>query len=249
MNYYYRAYCEPVLLFLVFFFPGYLAQQNSFDGGLFNEPAFNIFYTITVLPQILLIIYILELKKGKSKTRYGLIPLRKEHLLPIIFTFLGIFLVITPVALLGAAGGTTGPGWRLDVPGVIPLVFITCMVTGYSEELFFRAYLLTELQPGPPPEQQTWPLTELPSEPQPEQQLSKKQFPMGRQEVAAALGTSLLFGAGHWYQGPAGFLGTFAIGMFLCFIFFKYRNLHIIAIAHGLYNFTVLLLSMLVTLP
>jgi membrane protease YdiL (CAAX protease family) len=56
---------------------------------------------------------------------------------------------------------------------------------------------------------------------------------------------SILFGLGHVYEGVFGFLATTALGFYFGFAFLKRRNIHEIAIAHGLYNFLVLLASLL----
>ena len=113
---------------------------------------------------------------------------------------------------LGNSTSPDVPLWQFNNLSLIPLIFITCLATGYSEELFFRSYLLSEFNlPG-----------------------NQKQI---------IIGTSFIFAAGHVYQGLAGFLGTFAIGIFLASIFIRKRRLHSIAIAHGLYNFTVLMIS------
>ena len=54
---------------------------------------------------------------------------------------------------------------------------------------------------------------------------------------------NLLFASGHLYQGLPGFAGTLVIGLYLTRLFYSRRNIHLIAITHGLYNFTVLMLS------
>ena len=62
--------------------------------------------------------------------------------------------------------------------------------------------------------------------------------------VPASIASVALFSIGHLYQGVASFAATALIGAFLCVVYLKYRNAHIIAIGHGLYNFTVIVLGM-----
>ena len=210
---------EPIILFMVFFLPGFISQTQVVDGSVFNSAWFNFIYIITVIPQILLILYLIE-KKPKGKILlYGITKIKKIDLAYSLLYFAGIMIIIivtgiisTVITDFGQSSYTELPIWKLSNKKLIPLIFLTCMATGYSEELFFRSYLLTE-------------------------------FHLPGKEIYAVTGSSLLFALGHIYQGLPGFLGTFAIGIFLASIFVRKRRLHTIAIAHGLYNFTVLMIS------
>lgn len=53
---------------------------------------------------------------------------------------------------------------------------------------------------------------------------------------AALVGTSLLFGFAHLYQGPLGILMAAANGFLFCGVFVAFRRLWPVAIAHGLYD-------------
>ncbi len=210
---------EPIILFMVFFLPGFISQTQVVDGSIFNSAWFNLIYIITVIPQILLILYLIEKKPAAKIPLYGIDKIKKIDLIYGLLYFAGIMIIIIGIGIIstiitdfGYGTYTELPLWQFDNKGLIPLIFLTCMVTGYSEELFFRSYLLTE-------------------------------FRLPGKEIYAVTGTSLLFALGHIYQGLPGFLGTFAIGIFLASIFVRKRRLHTIAIAHGLYNFTVLIIS------
>jgi membrane protease YdiL (CAAX protease family) len=87
------------------------------------------------------------------------------------------------------------------------------MATGYSEELYYRSYLPVEF------------------------------FRRGMPFAFAVFLPVLLFAAGHFYQGKAGFAVACLLGLYLTGVFRIARNLHVPAIAHGLYNFSVLLVS------
>ena len=105
--------------------------------------------------------------------------------------------------------------WQLDNPAILPLVFLTTMSAGYSEEMFFRSYLLTVLP--------------------------REGIGTGMSVVAS----TLLFGLGHLYEGYLAAVATVLIGALLSVVFLWKRNLNMIAIAHGLYNF----ITLLATLP
>ena len=56
---------------------------------------------------------------------------------------------------------------------------------------------------------------------------------------------SLLFALGHIYQGAGAFLVTAVIGVFLSWLFLRARNVHVVALAHGIYNYLVLVTGLL----
>ncbi len=210
---------EPIILFMVFFLPGFLSQSRVFDGTVFNSAWFNIIYLITVIPQILLVLYLIEKKSPEKIDLYGIVKIKYKDLMYSLLYFAGIMIIILGTGILtfliSSLGYETGqeiPLWEFNNKKLIPLIFLTCMATGYSEELFFRSYLLSE-------------------------------FHLPGKEKFIIAGTSFIFAMGHLYQGLPAFIGTFSIGIFLASIFIKKRNIHTIAIAHGLYNFTVLMIS------
>ena len=214
---------EPIILFMIFFLPGFISQNKLMDGSAFNSLWFNLMYLITVIPQMMLILYLIGKKESSKKHLYGLDKFKKEDLWHSLIYFIGIFAIVIITGLFAylitslISGSTQSipenlPLWKFDNKILTPLIFLTCMATGYSEELFFRSYLLTE-------------------------------FNIPGKQIYTITGISIIFGLGHIYEGLGGFLGTFAIGIFLSVMFVKNRRLHSIAIAHGLYNFTVLMFS------
>lgn len=215
---------EPLLLFLVFYLPGYLLQSRHIGGQLFNSVTFNVTYLLEAIPRILLLLYIILIRANRggeggswkgSLERLGFRRYGPTEIVWTILLLVTIEVVVVPLSLLGSALSAHGIGgnpvhWQLDSPALLPLVFLTCMAAGYSEELFFRSYLLTELP----------------------------RLGIGIWPAVAA--STLLFGLGHLYEGVTGLLGTVAIGLILSVVFLKKRNLHLIAVAHGLYNFVTL---------
>ncbi len=210
---------EPIILFMLFFLPGFISQNQIFDGSVFNSLQFNLIYIITIIPRILLILYLVEKKPTQKRELYGIGRLRGRDLLTSLLYFAGIMLIVGVTGMIFGLitsianfDEVASPLWQFNNLSLIPIIFLTCLTTGYSEELFFRSYLLTE-------------------------------FFLPGKEIYAVTVTSLVFASGHIYQGFIGFLGTFVIGFFLGIMFIRKRNLHSIAIAHGLYNFSILILS------
>jgi membrane protease YdiL (CAAX protease family) len=54
----------------------------------------------------------------------------------------------------------------------------------------------------------------------------------------------MLFSAGHLYAGWVGVGFSAIVGLYFAVVFLRLRNLHTIAIAHGLYNFTVFCITL-----
>ena len=211
---------EPLLLFTVFFLPGYLFQGAGVDPTIFDNPVFHLLYLVQTLPLILLLLYLLARKGRRWWVPYRITTFAPSDLRRGVLTALGIWAALLPFFLLVSllfpqlADEAAGVPWRLTRVPLLPLVALTCLATGYWEELFFRAYLdgqFRRLGVSPAP--------------------------------AAAAGT-LLFAAGHLYQGPLPAVGTALIGGVLLYSFRRTRSIHGVAIGHALYNFSVLSLSL-----
>lgn len=213
---------EPLLLFSVIFLPGFISQGvQEAAPDMFESLYFNIFYIISAIPQLLLILYIIVLKPGRKLENFDLGAFRVSDIPKSLLTLTGIFLVILPVGYFTVLLEPEidnqlvyGTGWQFSNFRMIPLVLISCLVTGYTEELFFRSYLFKSLRN------------------------------FGAGILPSAVTVNLLFGAGHIYEGYYAFAATAVIGAFLTFVFVKTKSIHTIAIGHGLYNFSVLMISM-----
>lgn len=223
-------FLEALLFFLVFFLPGYLFQSAQFQITSLFTPAFHLNTFIVILPQMALMLYVLSLRHGERISEYGIDPLKECRIGRIFLTFLGI---LSLTLLLGAAARALGQlsgtqlsnpaipqeipadlsyGAILKRPFVIALILITSLSIGYFEELFFRVYLIGEFGES------------------------------GTGKIVIILLSSALFAGGHLYQGLIGAAGTFLIGVFLALQYLKRRNWHEIALAHGIYNFVIILL-------
>jgi len=212
---------EPVLLFSAFFLPGYIFQNREVDPLIFNSPAFHGMYLMQTLPMIALLLFLLYRKGHHWWVPYRLTFFRWKDIPFGILAGIAVWIALLPLLLISSwlltgsgAQDAVGIEWKLQSSGILPLVLVTSLTTGYWEELFFRSYL--------------------------DGQLRK----IGMSPACAAITGIVLFASGHLYQGIVPALGTALIGTVLLIIFRCRRSLHTVALGHGLYNFTVLLLSL-----
>jgi CAAX protease family protein len=209
---------ETVILFSLFYLPSYLFQGAIGDPAAFNDPIFNFQLWIVYLPQISLILYIIHTNHRKSFADFGICNLTTGEIPSIALTAVGlIFLVAIIQGLLFLLPSTTDMEnlfiWDFSNRRVIPLIFITSLLTGYSEELFFRSYLYTRFEE------------------------------LGLGKIHIIFTISLIFALGHFYEGYEGGINAFVLGSYFSFVFLWKRNIHIPAIVHGLYNFSALMIS------
>jgi membrane protease YdiL (CAAX protease family) len=216
---------EMALLFLAFYLPGYLWPGAAASGSSLG--AYMLRFLAAAVPQILLLLYLLRLRSPRDPSvrspwaEFGLRRLRAADLLYALLIFSGILLLLLLWALIlnllpaeVQAQFTEGFRWKLEGPRLIPLALLFCLVTGYREELFFRAYLITRL--------------------------CQLRLPA----AAAIAASTVLFAGGHVYQGIAGFAVAAIQGAYFAVLFVRLKNVHPLAVAHGLYNTTVLVLSL-----
>ncbi|UCG00009.1 MAG: CPBP family intramembrane metalloprotease [Spirochaetaceae bacterium] len=214
----------------MFYLPGYLWPQQELLQGSESLRSYMLQFMLVALPQILLLLYILRIRAERDapvlSTYYSEFGIHRPRAIDLLYgglIFAGIFALLALLGLiltlLPAAGRelfAAGFRWKLEDPRLIPLVLLFCLVTGYREELFFRSYLITRFR--------------------------HLQLP-----VAVGIGLStLLFAAGHVYQGIAGLAVALIQGLYFSILFVRMHNLHPLAIAHGLYNSAVLIITLFV---
>jgi membrane protease YdiL (CAAX protease family) len=213
-----------VLLFLLFYLPGYLWPQQDLLEGQVDMRSYFVRFLFVAVPQIVLLLYILQLRTGTTPlSRFGILRPRIRDLPHALLAYAGLFGLLALLAaalLLLPSGGrslfASGFRWKLEDSRLIPLMLLFCLVTGYREELFFRSYLLTRFG-----------------------QLNLPLF------IAIGLSTAV-FAAGHVYQGVAGLAVALIQGVYFSLLFVRFKNIHPLAIAHGLYNATVLIITLFV---
>ena len=211
----------PIVLFLVIFLPGYIFQSGETASQSLSDPISLMMNMVVGAPHILLLLYIMLSQRPSSLEQYGLKKLRALDILWILGILAGILLISGPVALVDSA--LSGRSWgfagsirlNTDQVSTVLLLALLCVITGYREELFFRSYLYAEL------------------------------VEVGWRSHTAIAASALLFSIGHLYEGIASFLGTAAIGVFLGWCFLRLRNIHLLAIAHAIYNFLVIMITSL----
>lgn len=211
-----------LLLFAVFFLPGILFQHGGIRPDAFDSPAYHLAVLVTTIPQTLLIVYILWIQPGEDLSRFGFRTVDFPDLLAALVATLGMFAVLAAAGALlyllpEVAREAVGRGFRFRFgnTALLPLALLSSLAIAYREEAFFRAYLLTRFE-----------------------QLSLN-------PVAGVLLAAAAFSLGHLYQGFGGALVAFVLGGYLGWIYIRRRSVHIVAVAHGLYNFAVLTASAL----
>ena len=213
-----RILLEMLLFFLAFFLPGYLAQAHTAAPAAITTAAM-LLVIVTSLPQFLLMAYVVSLS-GNAPARWGLVPYRGRDALWTVVLVCACFAVIAAfvavVISLPPAWSkplTSGYRWGLQSYGQIPVALVFGLAAGYREEFFFRSYLLGRLEE------------------------------LGLPLPIAGIASTILFCAGHLYEGPLGVAVAAVLGAILCIAYIRRPNLHVVAIAHGMYNTIVLCLS------
>jgi uncharacterized protein len=217
---------EPAVLFLVLFFPGYMGTADAVSAIDFGSVRFLLTYFIIALPQIALILIIIRKKGLNAFSDYNIVPFKRKNIARAFLLFLLVFFIsgflLWLVYLSGLGKDSPLVSWALGNPALFPLAIAASFVTGYREELFFRAYLLRELSEF-------------------RRERSGTDRGISWREISAS---SLLFTFGHLYQGFSRALIIFVVSQLFGLHFSRHRNFHEVAIAHGLYNSAVLLLVM-----
>ncbi|GHU22046.1 hypothetical protein FACS1894172_18330 [Spirochaetia bacterium] len=189
------AVLESLFLYVVFFAP-----------DLYTEPAGIIIFSVqqelsrVVLYGILIIYLLFRLKiiaPDMLKPHFNDIPACGLALVLLFLTGFCVGFFVQDFQMI------KGP------KGIIPVfvAILSCLLTGYAEEGFFRIYLLRNHSPC--------------------------------SIVYRMLIATVLFSLCHWYEGISGMLYAAAASLILSLISLKFRSLHGIALAHGLYDLIV----------
>ena len=202
---------ESLLLFGALFLPGYLAQGAGFDPSLLYQVSYNLSYLVSTLPQIMLLVY-LAARRGEPE-RYGLTGLRPADVPLVLIATVLLLAVAVPIGLVSSNALGPGAAGEPASPDLLTtlLVAVTAVATGYREECFYRSMLYEALRS------------------------------QGASASIAVSLASLLFAAGHVYQGVWAFVGSALMAVILHGVFLRRRNIHIVGLAHGLYNFLILM--------
>jgi membrane protease YdiL (CAAX protease family) len=208
------AAVEPLILYVLLFLSGSAGQAPAEELAGFSAQAELSRVFLYNIPALALIWYLLL--KVKSLKDWGLRAPRKKDLLPLLLTMGSLILIGFIIALVSPYLSETAGSPRVLPPETVlawVILGVSCISTGYLEESFFRFYLLSK----------------------------REEF--GISAPAAALVSVLSFAVCHIYEGPWGFLNAALSGSVLAFVFLRYRSLHGVALAHGLYNLFVYAIS------
>jgi len=211
-------YIEALILYILLFFSGsavYFTDKSAAVAD-FSVTAELVNILTYSLPALVLIWYLIvkarkveiwAVKPGKKDIKSFIITLPCLLITGLVVTFVGSYI-----------GGNSAEVITHSPTTVTDWIFlsITCLLSAYLEESYFRYYLLTrreELNLNAP--------------------------------SALALSVAL-FSICHIYEGPWGFMNAIISGTILGFVFLQYYSLHGIAIAHALYNVSVYVLNAVV---
>jgi membrane protease YdiL (CAAX protease family) len=219
---------EPLILYFVLFFPGIYSNGINSDGiysdGIrkLNEIAETIPFSIVselgrtltyTIPSLALLWYIFPDKKGFSSLKQE--KLQKRDFLPFAIGLPGLILIGLGISFLVSffylRYGLALPA-RVEAPASLLgwiVIVFSCMGTGYLEESYFRCYLLTKLE---------------------------KQQPKVSIRI---IFSTILFSLCHIFEGPWGIINAALAGLFLSWLYDRFRSLHGVAWAHGAYNIFV----------
>ncbi|MCL2294219.1 MAG: CPBP family intramembrane metalloprotease [Spirochaetes bacterium] len=243
----YLPYFEPFLLYFVFFFPAVFASNAAFTS-FFASDVLMINYIILSIPQILIFLYLFYRKKWDFKDIFCSGRIFKIIFFAIACTFLLLIISNSIVFLLKLTGVIQEVQKIETIKKFIPLYLLVSFITGYREELFFRAYLINFFEKTA--EKRGCSTNTATRQSQDfacaayntaAPVISAKTVRQNRAVIA--ISTSALFAICHISQGAPGVIVSFINGVLLCFIFFRFRSIHINAISHALYNFFILLYS------
>jgi membrane protease YdiL (CAAX protease family) len=204
------TFIEPIILYAVLFFRLSAGAAPSEEFIEFSATAEVARIVIYNLPALALIWYLLLKSKGLKEWGIGLPG--KNDILPAVLSLPALVLIGMTIATVSSYVGEIVSGPRFLPPQTGAswgILALSCLSTGYLEESYFRFYLLS------------------------------KREEMGLGPHRAVLVSTLLFSFCHVYEGPWGFLNAALSGIVLSVIFFRFRSLHGIAIAHALYNILV----------
>jgi len=214
-----NKFAEPLILYAVLFFrfftgPIHLEAPLEFSANA--EIARIVLYTG---PALALVWYLML--KVKSLKEWGVTLPGKGDIIPAAISFPAIVLVGFGITVAARhLGGLPEIPRILPPTTVVPWVILVVSVFGaaYLEESFFRFYLLAKRDGA---------------------NGTTGYGPMELGPHRAVLVSTVLFAFCHTYAGLWGFLNAAISGAVLAYVFLRYRSLHGITFAHGLYNIIV----------
>jgi membrane protease YdiL (CAAX protease family) len=209
-----RPLLEAVLLFAAFYMISFVPADPAAAGQALGETAYYSSLLMVLVPKALFLFYMMARSDGLPA--FGVSRIRPADLPKAFAVSVGAFLIVILPSLAAQALGVENPilaeAERPAGPAfpLAALAISSAMAIGYSEELFFRSYLIRRLgQAGLPP-------------------------------LAAAIASSLAFGSAHGIQGVLGLVLATALGGFFAWLWLRDGNIHEIALGHAIYDTAVI---------
>ena len=211
-----RQLLEATIL-LAFFYASALVPLGPGSGAArFASPLF--YAELTGLDALRILAVLAVVGRAEGFAAFGLRGIWPADLAGALVAAGGAFGIAAIAGLGAAALGLANPLMAGLPPGasvaLVPLVVASSMSAGYAEELFFRVYLIRRLEGA------------------------------GLAAPWSAIASSLLFGGAHGAQGILGVATTTLIGFWLAWRWRDGRNIHAIAMGHGLYDSAALALAL-----
>lgn len=211
-----RPLFESLIVFLAFYLASYIFAGSS--PSALSSPAYHLSVIAVNLPRAALLLYFMAVSDGLGP--FGVGRIVSADLWRGFLCSLGAFAaILVPGLLLSALGVENGflsqaRNGPRGGAALVPLLLASSMATGYCEELFFRSYLLRRLAQA------------------------------GLPPPWAAIASAILFGLGHGYQGIIGLVSGALLGLFFAWRWSEARNIHEIAIGHGLFDAAVFAIAL-----
>ena len=212
---------ELPLIFLLIFLPAYL-NQSALPYGIFDFPLYQGQIILQSLLIFFLVRYLTERNPPGALHEYdsafapALLPLQSLICLGGLAFIYGIYtFLLVPLLPAGGAVGPAAEPVLITRPAMLPLTLVSCLTAAAMEEFFFRGYAYLRLKES------------------------------GLSSVPAILTVSLLFAAGHLYEGVPAALFAWASGLFLGFLVTRNFTLYSLTLSHGFFNFSMILISYL----
>lgn len=203
-------YIEALLLYIILFFSGSaLSAVNAAEIEGFSAQTELAKIFLYSIPSIALIWYLLF--RGKQAKTWNIKPCKKD-LFSCLISLPCLLITGFAIAFISSCFGETAIQLKLYSPftaGEWVILSFSCICTAYLEESFFRFYLISR----------------------------KDELKLNAVSVVTV--SAALFSICHVYEGSWGILNSFLSAVILALIFLRFKALHGIAIAHGLYNIAV----------
>lgn len=210
---------EAFILFAAFFLTSAINFNTSPEPVNYNNIFFHLIFYSHALPKLVLVMYFVKYKNKEPLSALGIKKLQVPDFLRAVLLLMAMFTVL--FIIVGPIFSFIPESHLEDVPDVsfsfsfVAFFFLitTCLLTGYWEEIFFRGFLLSRFEKAAIP------------------------------RVERILISSILFAVCHVYNSWFGLINAFIFGILLGFVWDHFRRIHIVAIAHALFNFILIITS------